>query len=241
MLWSGPTPDRRPMSFPFFRPLLIASVALFSVAAEAVDKLVMRLFEPGIEPYYSRYLVDERWLRIDEGRWSEQFILFDRREGSIYSIDHEAGSVMVVERRPLDGVSPIPLDERVEGEPSLAYRVAGVDGEGWRVTVNGRFCQAVASLPGLFPEASSALAEYRAVLAAEHAGSLGAVPPELLEGCDLALNIFHAGRHLEWGLPLEVWEARGYGEVLIDVERNVEPEAGWDWVPDTYHRFSPGS
>ena len=232
------------MTFNPSRVSLIAFVALFSMTssapAEEVDKLVMRLFEPGIEPYYSRYLVDERWLRIDEGRWSEQFILFDRREGTIYSVDHEAGSIMVVERRPLDGVSPIPLAERVEGEPSLAYRVAGIEGEGRRVMVNGRFCQAVASLPGLLPEASKALAEYRAVLAAEHASTLDAVPPELLEGCDLALNVFHAGRHLEWGLPLEVWEARGYREQLIDVERGVTPEPGWDWVPDLYQRFSPG-
>ena len=227
------------------RTLVAAAIGVVPFVSPAVagevSKLVMRVFEPGIEPYYSRYLVDERWLRIDEGRWSEQFILFDRREGSLYSVDHEAGTIMVVERRPLTEAPPMKLDYGAEPEPSLRYRLAGIEGEGLRVTVNGRFCQAVASLPGLLPQASRALAEYRAVLAAEHAGSLGAVPPELLEGCDLALNIFHAGRHLEWGLPLEVWEARGYGEVLIDVERNVEPEAGWDWVPDTYHRFSPGS
>ena len=232
------------MRFIFLRTLAFALCVVplaFPAVAGEVSKLVMRVFEPGIEPYYSRYLVDERWLRIDEGRWSEQFILFDRREGSVYSVDHEAGSVMVVGRRPLAEAPPMKLDYRAEPEPLLRYRLAGVEGEGRRVTVNGRFCQAVASLPGVLPEASSALAEYRAVLAAEHARSLGAVPPELLEGCDLALNIFHAGRHLEWGLPLEVWEARGYGEVLIDFERAVEPEAGWDWVPDTYHQFSPGS
>ncbi|GAB6040265.1 hypothetical protein [Endothiovibrio diazotrophicus] len=212
-----------------------------SALAEEVSKLVLRIFEPGVEPYYSRYLVDADWLRIDEGAWSPQYILLDRRQGAIYSVDDEAESIMVIERRAVETPSPLALAYRVEAEPQLAYGVAGIAGEGHQVTVDGQRCQTVASLPGLLPEATRALAEYRTLLAGEHARTVGAIPPELLDGCDLALNIYHAADHLQWGMPLEVWEVRGYRQQLIDFETGFAPEPQWHALPEGYSRFSPGS
>lgn len=201
--------------------------------------MVFRIFEAGIEPYYSRYLVDGRWLRIDEGTLSAQYILFDRRERTIYSVDHEAETILEIAERPVGDRSPIPLSYEIHGEGGRDYRVAGAVGEGRRVMLNGRFCQMVTSLPSVLPGVTAALADYRRLLAGEHAGSVVATPPELLDPCDLALNVFHAERHLEWGLPLDRWEARGYRELLIDFELGVVPEAGWSTLPEGFSRYSP--
>ena len=56
--------------------------------------------------YVTRYLVTDRFLRMDYGRDREDFVVFDRRDKRVYNIAHDRRQVLVFEPGALNIAPP---------------------------------------------------------------------------------------------------------------------------------------
>ncbi len=186
--------------------------------------------EPG-QPgtFTSRMFVNARYLHMNDSRAPQDFVLFDRKARVIYSVNNEDETVFEIHAKPVPTTPPIPIDYTEESQPSSA--IPKVDGRAavhYRYLANGKRCYDVVSLGGDFlPDVLAAMREFRTVLAGEHASTLDRIPREMLDPCDLALNVFYSTRHLQHGFPLREWSPDGYQRFLktyygdFSVEREV--------------------
>ena len=197
--------------------------------------------EAGIEPYRTRFIVTERYLRIDDGTDGEDFILLDRLLGRIYNVTPADRSILVIERKPREVASPLKLDLSQTREPlQHAPRVAGREAEHHAFHVNGERCYDVVSVPGLMEPVVAAMREYRLVLVSEHKRVLPHIPANVHQACDLAHNIFAPVRHLGFGLPIQEWSPDGYRRSLLDFELGFRAEPALFRLPEGYRRYTMG-
>ena len=86
--------------------------------------------------YVTRYLVTDRFLRMDYGRDREDFVLLDRREKRAYNVNHERHEVLVFEMSPLTIEKPKEwdTDDDVLSDKGAQKRL--------NLTVNGKCARA---------------------------------------------------------------------------------------------------
>lgn len=206
-----------------------------SAASGPAVRLVQRIWEWGNEPYLSRMIVTPAYLRIDGGADWDDFILYDRVSGVVYSVAHANHTVLVVKPKTVPPQPPIPAVlrwERLSGEAEVPAH--------YRIFVNNSQCYDVRAVAGLLEDAVKAMAGYRVTLAGQHAEALAALPSDLMDPCDLAINIFDPTAQLRWGVPVTEWDTRGYRSDLLDYETGFVVPAALFALPADYERFSPG-
>ena len=219
---------------------VLCLAAGLSAAAQAAnqdsDLLVYRVWEPGLEPYISRFLVTPRYVRIDEGGDDAGYTLFDRREHIIYNISHADRSVLVmnppsqVPKQPDD----LKLDERIEDDPK-APRIAGKAPQHISLLANGQVCRELVVVPGLMPEAMAALRDFQQVLARVQAATLSAMPSDMQTPCDLADNVYAPLRPLAHGLPIQE-HSPTRSRSLVDFENSYQADDKLFGIPADYER-----
>lgn len=230
-------------------PMTLLGAALLaaqgSAAADAADpgtalKLSFVEQEKGIDPYATRMLVTPKYLRIDDGAGSKDFVLFDRASRIIYDVNAEDGTIMTVEPHAVDIEPPDPLklsEDRL-GSMKDAPTVAGKAPVHYRLNADGKECANVVAVDGLLPDAVAALRAYRQVLAGESARTLNLIPADVRNACDMAADTFAPARHLAHGFPIQQWDAKGYSRMLTDFDPAFVPEQGVFVLPEGYKRFS---
>lgn len=185
--------------------------------------LLYQEHEPGLEPFTTRIIVTEAYLRMDDGAAGDGFVLLDRSRRVIHSVNASDGSVLTIPwtERPMD--PPIPLETgREELALADAPEVAGHRPVHYRYTVNGEGCLDVIAVPGLADDAAAAMGEYREVLASEHRRMLPMVPADQHQGCDLVRNVFDPALGSVRGVPLRQWDDRGYRRTLTDFDLSFQ-------------------
>jgi hypothetical protein len=201
---------------------LLMLVTLPAVGAQMQAELLLyRIESPGEEVTFNRLLVTAAFLRLDKGSQDSGYILYDRRQRLIYSVDHENRSILVID--------PPPLTETIKQQaptislqavgPADAPEVGGVKPQQWVLNVAGKPCRNAFVLPGVMPKAAAAYGEYLRLLSQQQAQALTAIPAEFQDACDNAVHVFAADGLLRKGLPLNVWDSRGYRESLIDFRK----------------------
>lgn len=214
--------------------LLLAAGA---VAAQQVDLLVYRVKEEGLEPYVSRILVSDAFVRIDEGEGSvDGYTLYNRVSHRIYNVDPEDESVLELDP-PLKQPAPpksLILDQslsRTPRAPAVGERAP------WKLELraNGRLCRTLQVVEGLMPRAVQGLRELRLALARLQGEP---EPGESLTPCELAEYVYAPARSLDHGLPL-VDVMQGKRQLLIDFDPAFEAPDSLFQVPPSYRRVVP--
>ncbi|MBD3671446.1 MAG: hypothetical protein HUJ29_11810 [Gammaproteobacteria bacterium] len=200
--------------------------------------------EQGIEPYMTRTIVTPDYMRIDYNQDDDDFILFDRKTGIIYSVVHENETIVSVKPSKVDAESPMELDFNIE-KGVLGEDVPDIDGETpayYRYTANGEVCFETISVEGILPDVATVYREYLKSLSGEHARILPTVPAGMQNACDLATNIFAYGRQYEKGFPINEWHGEynnHYKRQMIEYKTNIEVEPELFKLPESYHQYSP--
>lgn len=211
----------------------------FSANAFAVDAdlLVYQVNEEGVDPYISRILVTDNFVRLDEGASSDGYTLFDRKKGVIYNISLTDQSVLEI----APALQEIPehkgliLTQRDEVD-AQAPKVAGVQPHNVELLANGETCTQLVALPGLMPEAVKALMAFKAVLARVQAAGAASRPMDLQGPCDLAVNVHGATRVYEHGLPLMERDA-GRTQHLADFSDAHAVDEKLFTIPEGFNRI----
>ncbi len=207
--------------------------------AESAAVLLYEITEPGVDAYPSRIIVTKTFLRMDQGTAEGGFLLFDRQERQIYNVTPADATVLVIAPRPVEVEPPFELAlETVRASNDGAPPIAGRKPEHYRLMVNGVVCREVVAVPGMAEEATSAIGELREVMAGMHASLLLTTPADVLIPCNLAHDIYAPARHLQWGLPVQLWGKDGRGEVLLDFDLAWEADPELFRIPDEYERYA---
>lgn len=187
-----------------------------------------------------RMFINDYFIRIDESGTPGDFILFDRKAGSIRNVVAENKTIFVIEKKPVKVSAPIDIEYTVEKQASSALmkRRDAMKAFHYRHLANGKSCYSTVSIKEYLPDAVQAFREFRRVLAGEHSKTMSNIPGEEYDACDLALNIFHAEKHLDHGFPVREWDERGYQRFLVDVHENVQIPAEMLQIPEGYKPFS---
>lgn len=220
--------------------MVVAMLLAFPLQAAEIKATVLyyRNSEPGVDPYLSRWLVTDKFLRIDEGDAADNYVLFNRESKTVYSVVHGDRTVLDIPARPVDKrpagelrqESRIVRDEKfpaVEGRPPL-YR---------ELYVNGTLCYSTVSVAEVLPDVVKVLREYRRVMAGEHAKNIDNTPVELQQPCELSLHIFQPLWRLEQGLPIQEWDPQGKTQLLLDYKTAEAVDDALFAVPHGYRHY----
>jgi hypothetical protein len=194
------------------------------------------------QSYNTRLFANKSYMHISDDRSPMDYILFDRRKQTIYNVTTEDKTIFVIRPKPVTIESPIEINYEEESQPSSAIpKIEGRQASHYRITINGEHCYDTVVLPEDFmPEVLGAMREFRQVLAGEHATTVNTMPKDVLDACDLAINIFEPTRHMSHGLPIREWDRNGYQRFLKDYRVNVAAPEGMLTLPKEFKRYSVG-
>jgi len=217
--------------------MALLSALAAGAAAESASLLVYRVWEQGTDPYVSRVIVTDDYLRLDEGADDGGYTLFDRQQEILYNVSPDDRSVLVMEQQ---GPGLI-LQEEVKVD-TQAPTVAGQQPKNVRLLANGELCAELVVIEGVMQDAVDALSELKLALARIQAATLQAMPIDMRTPCDLAANVYAADRSLRFGLPLQE-RSEGRSQSLVDFRPDFEVDEGLLTLPQDFDRrpmFLPG-
>jgi hypothetical protein len=215
--------------------ILLLSICISDIViAESAGLLVYRVWEPGVEPYISRILVNKEFLRIDEGSDSDSgYTLFDRKKKTIINVSNEEETIFEISS---DGKAPqvpdkLKLSHLLE-EDKKAPKVAGQTPFRLTLLVNGEECRELTVVPGLMDEALEGLRELRVAVASIQKSDLNTNSPQS-SACDLANHIYAPGRALEYGLPV-LDSSKNKRQALVDFDPDYQADKSVFELPEAY-------
>jgi hypothetical protein len=197
-------------------------------------------FENDVEPYQTRLIVTQSFLRFDDGEGSKDFILYDREKKTIYSVNSDEQTVMSIAEKQTNVKPPFELNLGEEWLPieEDAPKIDGMEARHYRFLVNNKNCYDVIAVEGLMPEVVMALKEFNKVLASDSALTLHTLPADMLNACDLSMDTFAVGRHLDKGFPIQEWTESGTGRHLVDYNGNFKPADSLFELPKEFQLYS---
>lgn len=194
--------------------------------------------ETGTERFPVRYLVNPNFLRVDNGQDADDFILFDRRQRIVYSINHADQTILVIESQPWKLINfEFTREEKqrvLEQAPRLFDQVV----TNYQLIAGGDICADIQLVPNLFEPELQVFKAYQEVLSGQQVKSLSHTPEDMQSPCFLADQIYNTGRQYELGLPVQEWHSRGYIRILKDYKQRSLDE-GLFVLPQGYTQYQP--
>jgi hypothetical protein len=197
-------------------------------------------FEKSVEPYATRLIVTNKYMRFDDGEGSADFVLYDRRKDVIYSVNTTEETVMAVHRKQIELNPPFELKLTHAKLDNLkdAPTIEGKQAQHYQFSANGERCYDVIAVQGLMPDVVDALREFSELLASDSKATFNSLPADLQKPCDISMNTFAPGRHLAFGFPIQEWSMNGSGRSLLDFQLNYQPDEALFILPTNYHQFT---
>ena len=192
--------------------------------------------------YLVSIFINSQFMHMSDDHSKNDYVLFDRKKREIYNVNSEDKTILVIKSRAVTVKPPLDIQYKIISKPSAAIpQVQGNTATHYRFEVNGKQCYDAVSMELTFmPDALKAMKEYRNVLAGEHAKTVNNIPKDMLDACDLALNVFYPNKYLDNGLPMREWDRKGYRRFLVQYKFNYKlPEENLT-LPDGYEKYSIG-
>jgi hypothetical protein len=196
--------------------------------------------ERGVEPYSTRLIVTDNFLRFDDGEGSVDFVLMDRGKNVIYSVNSEEETVMAVHKKQIQVQPPFELEltHKLLDDLGEAPDIEGAQPQHYQFSANGEKCYEVIAVQGLLPRVVTALQEFTDLLASDSKVTFNSLPADLHDACDMSMNTFAAGRHLAFGFPIQEWSDNGSGRALVDFQVQYQPDEALFVLPVDYHQYT---
>lgn len=222
------------------------SSILFSCAAkEQGDTLVLFMEqEKDVEPYQTRMIVTNQYVRIDDGEGSNSFVLYDRKKKVVYSINPDEKSVMAIHEKKLKKGEkfepPFKLSHSVKEMPAMkdSPTVNGKSAKHFQLITNDEICYDVVSIKGLMPEVVKALTEFHNHMATDSIVTFNNMPADMHNACDMTTTTFKPARQLEFGFPIQEWGKREYMRSLVDYQPNYKTDPKLFVFPEGYKHYT---
>ena len=197
--------------------------------------------EAGTEPYPVRILASTNYVRLDDGYDESDYVLFDRRSRTLFSVSHAGRSVLEIRNHPFSG--PLPADISLTETPVVDEPAPTIAGKQPLHTVylaNGTPCYQAISVGGLLDEAVAAMAEYAMALGERQLDNMSSVPDTMQTPCFLSRYAYAPGRHYSQGLPVQLWDESGFYRSLTDFQTGETVDAALFELPGDYESILLG-
>ncbi|MDH5436009.1 MAG: hypothetical protein OEX83_04535 [Gammaproteobacteria bacterium] len=212
----------------------------FVIAEEGNSILLMfQEKEADSEPYNVRMIIKGNLMRIDEGSSDNEFVLFNKDEGAIYSVSAGRKSIFII--KPVMTKTPpaLKVELSVEKLEKMIFPlVAGNKPQAYKLNANGKTCGLVIAVPGMLDKALAMMRDYYTLLSYEQADLQVEIPVEMTSACDVARNIVAPARHLSFGFPIRESTSTGKQRSLLDFDENYKADVSLFVLPQDYSRFS---
>lgn len=195
--------------------------------------------ETDVEPYKTRIIVNNDYMRMDDGENSNDFVLLDRKTKIIYSANSDNNTIMTVAARKVDVESPMKLSMSND-KVATSEKVPTIDGktpEHYGFSVNGVVCYEAMLVKGMLPDMVKAMQTFADILAGDSAITLSVMPADMHNACDLAGSTFAPSRHLKFGFPVQEWK-QGYSRTLLEYKEDYVIDSKLFELPKDYYQFS---
>ncbi len=215
-------------------------IPLFLTACAPTLPVIALFFsekEQGGEPFQTRMLITPRYLRIDEGNDAGDYILFDRAQAAIYSVNRADKTILVITPLKIDLAPPKLFKHEMRVDKDSYPDVGGKKVKHYRLMTNQARCYDVFAVQGLLAEALQALREYHQTLAGEQAAAMKHTPKEMQSACDLANHIFLPTRHLEQGFPIRQEDMAGNVRQLINYDEHYRSDQTLFRLPENFSHY----
>lgn len=209
----------------FFTCLVLAMGS--TQAASANDKvsayeLLYDEQETGTDVYSVRFIITERYLRIDDLSDDSGYILYDDKKSTIYSISHFDNSTLVIPAYEYEKPDMKDKIEEMYQPFTDAPKVSGKTVYHYRVNAKSSsddVCMDMQLVPGLLPDVVEILRAYQKVVTGQQARGLKNIPEEYQTTCFLYDQIFNDGQYYKKGLPIQEWHSNGKKKILASYKR----------------------
>ncbi len=197
-------------------------------------------YEKYVEPYPTRLIVTNKFMRFDDGEGSLSYILFNRDTDTIYSVNNDERTVMAVKYKEIELEPPfeLELEERNLGTLEDAPEIQGMQPLHYEFSANGEVCYNVVAVKELMPDVVDAMKAFKRVLASDSKVTFHTIPADLHNACDMSMSTFAASRHLKYGFPIQEWSVKGDGRTLVDYDENFQPDPALFVLPKDFQHFS---
>jgi len=219
--------------------LLFCLLLIKSVNAEEISSRVFfyEEIEQGVGAQTMRYIVNENYLRIDNGEDNADFILFDRQKKIIHSINHEDRTILKIENK--QWIAP-GFDFKVKILQDIMHDAPKISNKqvfSYIVKADDTVCTQVSLIKDMYAKDMQVFYQYQQVLSGQQVATLKNTPEELHTPCFLIDQIYHSGNYYKQGLPVHISYSRGYEKFLKDYKES-EIEAGLFVKPEGYSEYT---
>lgn len=203
-------------------------------------RLVFIEQEPGVEPYQTRLIVTEEFMRFDDGEGSVDFVLFDRKKNMIFSTNSSEQTVMSVSAKNKEVNPPFELIDTVKNLGTLkeAPKVQGKTPLHYQFMTNDKLCYEVVAVKDLMPDVVKGMQAFHKILQSDSKMTFHTIPDDMYDACNMSMNTFATARHLEYGFPIQEWTPDGTGRTLIDFNDKYQADKKLFELPKDYQLFS---
>lgn len=185
-----------------------------------------------------RMLITRKFMRLDDGKDNDDYVLFDRVKRKIYNVVKDDQTVMVMNGVPPDNFNYKKPHWKIESQPSDALmRTDSKSSTGatyYKMSLGNKVCYNVVTLNNMLSDESRAIQEYYSVLGNEL--KKGYRPSEDSR-CFDAINILDPAKRFSMGFPYREWGAYGYQRFLKNYRlRVIFPESLFE-IPKNYRKY----
>jgi hypothetical protein len=226
------------LGFSFFLCLLVLGITACDANRPVTGTAIfIEEQDPGTDRYKTRMVSTERYLRIDDGEGSKNYLLFDRKKSVIYSVNAIDSRILIFRGSAREVESPIPLSHEVKQHDDSPPSIEGRPTIHYSLFTNGEKCYDLFAVKDLLQDVTQSLIEFNTVLSYQQAVTLQWTPPEMLTPCSLANTIFLPARHLQQGFPIRLVDMRGKYSELINYQKKFKIDPELFQLPETYQRM----
>lgn len=226
--------------------LMLLAVVLLTACDQKASKVSQNLLltfgdqEEGVDPYQTRIIITQDYMRFDDGEGATDYLLFDRTKKTIYSVTQETKSITVISAEQTNVKQPfdLKLTQKKIDDMQDAPSMEGVKPEHHVYMSGEQVCFEVLSVPGFLPAYVEAMQEFNTILANDSAFTLPNLPADMHNGCSLGKSIFAPNRHLKAGFPIQLWGPDGTQSVLLDFKRDYQADKTLFNIPASYSRLN---
>lgn len=226
--------------------LLLVTGLLASCAAEYQgDTLVMFVEqEKDVDPYQTRMIVTQKFVRIDDGEGSTNFVLFDRAKRVVYSINPDEQSVMAIHEKVLAKGEkfepPFKLKHATKEMPELkdAPKINEQSAKHFQLMTNNEICYDVVAIDGLLPNVVTALTEFHQLMATDSRVTFNNMPADLQNACDMTMTTFKPAQQYTFGFPIQEWGKNDYSRSLVNYTKDYKADEKLFDFPEGYKHYT---
>jgi len=192
--------------------------------------------EMGAGSQNMRYLINNQFLRIDNGDDKADFVLFAVNKKIIYSVNHDDQSILKIENNKW---SQPEFDFKVTTRQSAMNAAPKIQDKtvySYNVSAGDKSCTEVFLIKDTYTDEMKIMYEYQQVLSGQQVATLNNTPKDMHTPCFLVDQVYHAGDYFKIGLPVKISYSRDYIKFLSSF-KNISVDAVLFELPQSYKEY----